>query len=485
MKKIHRKILFWLIFFMFVVSAPLIVLHSKGYRFDQQRGIFVYSGSITLKTIPSSVKIFIDNQEQASKSLDIINNSITINGLKPGTYLVRVEADGYQSWEKIIEAHSGLSTEFWNVVLVPQEPKISGLASQKVFRFFPSPFGKKIAFVQNTDNAFSLFATDFKSNEVSGIFSSNEVSFPENKLDNLEWNFKEDLILAPIKRKTKPDYLIASASQAVDPVFLADISKLSSIRNARWSPREKDVVYFLANDATEGSNGLFRISLLEKSTELVVPEVSAYDISQNLIYFIQKNNILFKSELDGKNIAQVNGIPFSENESGVGSRLIVYDDNRQVFISNEDKLFLHNSGSENIYQKICDRTLGAQFSDDGKKLLFWSPNEISVAYLRKWEVQPYREENEIQNVVRVSSPVDNVFWFNDYEHVFFSQNKKIKLLELDPRDRKVNMDVFENNLDSFSATYDGRNGYYFFTSNSGDDTKIFYFALPEETGIFG
>ncbi|MDI6777825.1 MAG: PEGA domain-containing protein [Patescibacteria group bacterium] len=485
MNKIYRKIFFWLVFVLFLVSTPLVIMHSKGYRFDQKRGIFVYSGSITLKTIPGDVKVFINNQEQASKSLDIINNSITLNGIKPGTYQIRVEAEGYQGWEKQIEVHSGLSTEFWSVVLVPRDPKMSAVESQNVFRFFPSPFGKKIAFVRKSEKEISLLATDFKKNEVREIFFANNISFSENKLENLEWNYKEDLVLSPVTRNLKSDYLVASATEAIDPVFVSDITKLSSIQKARWSPQEKDVIYFLARDEREGKGGLFWVNLNDNSVQLVVPEVKSYDISQNSIYFIQSNNILFKSDLDGGGVSQVNSSQFSESDAGKNARLIVYDDSRQFLISENGELFLHNDGIENIFRKISDGVQGAQFSDDGKKLLFWTANEISVAYLRKWEVQPFREENEIQNMIRVSSLIDNVFWFRDYEHIFFSQNKKIKLIELDSRDRRIGLDVYENNLESFPATYDIGNGYYYFLKDTKEGQKIFYFILPEKTGIFG
>jgi len=106
-------------------------------------------------------------------------------------------------------------------------------------------------------------------------------------------------------------------------------------------------------------------------------------------------------------------------------------------------------------------------------------------FLRKWEAQPFREENEIQNLIRLSSPIENVFWYSDYEHVFFSQNKKVKLIELDSRDRRIGQDIFENNLDGFPATYDMGNGYYFFVKNTDAGKKIQYFIFPDVTGFFG
>jgi len=484
MSKIFRRILFWLLFLLFLITAIITILFSQGYRFDQKKMIFVHSGAITVKSLPASVNISLNGKPQSGKSLDIINNSITIGGLRPGNYRIQASLPGYSRWEKNVEVHSGVSTEFWNVILVPQNIKINELQSQKVGRFFPSPFGKKIAYSEELEKGISLWVIDFKKNENQLVFSENNATFSKDKLENLEWNSKEELILAPVIRNNQNDYLIASSEGNTDPLFLSEMTKFKDIQNARWSPKDKNVVYFLAK-GDDKINNLYSFNLESQALNLVIPEISIYDISQNSIYFLKKNNILFKSDLDGNRIEQVSNRPFTDSEPGEKSRMIVYDENRQVFISEDGRLFVHNNGKNDLLQKIGDGIMGAQFSDDGKKLLFWSNYEIKVMFLRPWEVQPYRDENEIQTVVRLSTPIDNVFWFRDYEHVFFSAKNKIKLIELDPRDRRICLDIFENNLDEFSATYDIGNGYYFFTKDTGnEERKIFYFILPEKTGLF-
>lgn len=486
MKKNFRRILFWLLFLIFLVTTPIVILFSQGYRFDQKKMIFVHSGAITLKSLPANVNISLNGKPQPAKNLDIINNSITVGGLRPGNYHIEASLNGYSHWGKNVDVHSGISTEFWNVVLVPQNLEIKKLESHNVERFFPSPFGKKIAYFENSEKGISLWVTDFKKNETSLIHFENDTFFSKEKLENLEWNFKEDLFLVPVVRAGKKDYLIVSSEGNLEPLFLSDIdgiAKLENIQKARWSPKEKNVLYFLAKDKDSQVNNLYNLNLDDKSLHLIVPEIIVSDFSQNSIYFLQRNNILFKSNLEGESIVQINNKPLLEDNLSNGARLIVYDKERQALISEKGDLFVRNSGIENLSRKIGSGIQGVQFSDDGKKLLFWSHNEISVMFLRKWEVQPYRDENEIQTIIRLSSPIENVFWFQDYEHIFFSVKNKIKLIELDPRDRRICLDVFENNLDEFPAAYDNRNGYYYFVKNTEADKKIFYFTLPEKTGI--
>lgn len=484
MKKHIRKILFWFIFLLFLVTTPVAVLYSQGYRFDQNRMIFVHSGSITLKPLPTSVNVFVDGKPQSTNNLDIINNSVTVGGLRPGNYQLRVASDGYGSWEKNVEVHSGLSTEFWNIVLIPDNPELKEIESQNVSRFFPSPFGKKVAYIENLENSLNLWIIDFKKNEKQLVYSKKNISAYDDQFENIEWNFKEDLFLAPVLKDSRKDYIIASASGEFEPYYLSEISALKNMDKARWSPKEKNVFYFLAKEDGEEKSNLYRINLDEKKPFLVLPEVVTYDFSQKSIYYLEESNILFKSDLEGGNATQINNNQLMDQPAGEKARLIVYDEDRQALISQEGDLFVHNNGSQDLFRKVASSVQGVQFSDDGKKLLFWGNNEISTMFLRKWEVQPYRDENEIQTIIRVSSPLENVFWYRDYEHIFFSVKNKIKLLELDPRDRRICSDVLENNLDDFPATYDAGNGYYYFLKDSNGDKKIFYFSLPENIGFF-
>ncbi len=484
MKKALRQILFWFLAILFLATAPIAIFYSQGYRFDWKKMIFVHSGAVTLKSLPSSVNIFLDGKLQTSQTLDIINNSATIGGLRPGNYHIQASLDGYSNWEKNVEVHSGISTEFWNVVLVPQNPEIKELKSENVAKFFPSSSGKKIAWVANSEKGMFLSATDFKKNESISIYSSTDAVFLEENFENIEWNYKEDLVLVPVIRNGQKDYLVASSENILKPFFLLDVANLENIRKARWSPREKNMVFFLADDKNGASN-LYALDTESLSFNIIVPNTSVYDLSKNSIYFLQKNNVLFKSNLDGESAIQINNRPFTDTDVGKNARMIVYDEDRQILIVESGEFFVRNLGTDDFFQKIGSGVLGAQFSDDGKKLLFWNNNEIFVMFLRKWEVQPYRSENEIQTIIRLSSPVENVFWFRDYEHIFFSTQNKIKLIELDPRDRRICVDVFENNLKNFPAAYNSGNGYYFFVRDTEDNKKIFYFTLPEKTGIFG
>ncbi|MFA5925489.1 MAG: PEGA domain-containing protein [Parcubacteria group bacterium] len=485
MKKIHRRLIFWLFFVLFAVSTPIAVLYSQGYRFDQYRQIFIHSGSITVKSIPASANVYLNGKLQTGSSLDIINNSFTLNGLRPGSYSLQVSADGYQEWVKQVEVHSGISSEFWNVFLAPQKLSPNELSATKVERFFPSPFGKYVAFVNNDQNKFHLWSYDVENNESTAIYEGDELEFSKNKSENLEWNFKERLLLSPVSRNDRKDYLISDLEKEYDSFFLSNSTELRNFSSARWSSENQWTLYFLARKSDEDRQNLYSYDVSTKELREITEDVLAFDFSGSSIYAIRSNNVIYKFNIDGKEINQVTVSPISDEELGNSSRLIIYDEDRQAVISETGGLFVRNNETEDTIRKIADNVNEIQFSDDGKKMLFWNKNEVSVLFLRDWDVQPQRKENEIQEIMRSSSSLDNVFWFQDYEHILFTYQNKIKIIELDPRDHRVSMNLFENNLDSFPAAYDSRNNNYYYIGDGNVPGTLYQIQLLPRPGLFG
>ena len=71
----YRKLFFWIFVLLFLATTPVAILYSQGYRFDQYKKIFIHSGSITVKSTPASVNIYLNGKLQSSSAFNIINNS--------------------------------------------------------------------------------------------------------------------------------------------------------------------------------------------------------------------------------------------------------------------------------------------------------------------------------------------------------------------------------------------------------------------------
>lgn len=503
MESLKRKLFFWLLAISFFVIAPLVVLHARGYRFDTSRGVFVYSGSIALKTNPQNFQVLINGKLDDSKQLNRINNSYNITGLLPSDYEIKISEDGYSSWSKKTDVHSGLSSEFWNILLVRNNYERTSYETGDIDRFFISPKNDFIAYDQKLDSGLAVKILNSSSKKVEKSFSFPDWNIvSEDRRENIEWSPEKDYLSIPVEKevvtensstKTKKNLAqVETTTEKQYSYFLVDISNNTTlnlndllgkknIRNVRFDPKNQNYVFFL-----EG-NDLFRANILNtKDIALIASDVTGFDLSGSGVYFVTTpNNLVFKSSLDGKSSRNqlTNYFPGSRDKV---KKIIAYDDSRIGFIDTDKNLFVYNKGEKDTYfRKLGDSIEGMHFSDDGKKILFWSDYEISTYFTRVWEVQPVRDENELTNITRYSEIIRNVQWFKDYEHAIFSTGRWTKIIELDGRDHRNCMDLVSVSTETPFLRYDNSLEKLYFTDIQGDSTTLESIDFPEPVPLLG
>lgn len=484
MEKAKRAIFFWVLVILFLITTPIIVLNARGYRFDSGRGVFVYGGAITLKTNPQTIDVSLNGEKTNSKKLNRINNSYNIGGLIPADYEIEVSAKDFQSWKKKIDVHSGVAAEFWNVLLVRNNYEKTDIANFDSKKFFISPKNEFIVYAKKTEQGIILeiFNIENEINEAS--FEIPDWQINDSSLENIEWSPDGKFISVPVWKNLDSDfetsYLIIDIENK-DVIDLGEITEKEKIRSVRWSSNDGSYLFFLSD------RELFRIDAKNKEDlNLISSNVSSFDISGDHIYYVNfDNNLLFKSNLDGKGeiIQLINSFP--EEKCEPISKIIVYDDSRIIFLTEGKDLYIFNQGEHDEYfRKLDSNIIGASFSNDGKKLLFWSDNEISVYFVRDELSQPVQNENEMQNITRFSKPLRNIQWFSDYEHIIFSSENYVKIIEIDPRDKINCMDIFSTKINDSHIVYNEYAEKIYFTDSKDESINFFSIDFPEKTSIF-
>lgn len=504
MENLKRKLFFWLLVLLFFIVAPLVVLHARGYRFDTKRGVFVYSGSIALKTNPQNFQLLINGQSNDSKQLNRINSSYNITGLLPSDYEIKISQDGFSSWSKKTDVHSGLSSEFWNIILVRDNYERTSFEAENVDRFFLSPRNDFAAYSQKSDTDLVVKILNLSSQKTEKDFS-----FPswklasENRKENIEWSPEQDYLSVPVEKDVVvEDTASLKAKKTLSQpeirtekqynYFIADINSgatfnlndflgKSNIRNVRWDPKDQNYVFFL-----DGGD-LFRANILNiNDVALIASEVTSFDLSRDEVYFITSpNNLLFRSSLDGRSRRDQVTSYFPDLENII-EKMIVYDDSRIGFIDTDKNLYIYNKGEKDTYfRKLGSSIEGMYFSDDGKKVLFWSDYEISAYFTRAWEVQPIRDEDDLTEITRYSEAIKNVQWFKDYEHAIFSTGRWTKIIELDGRDRRNCADLINVNTETPFIRYDNSLEKLYFTDVQEGKIIIQSIDFPETIPLLG
>lgn len=492
MTALHRlhNILFWVLLLGFLVTTATVLFFTFGYRFSFERGIFVYTGSVTIKSNPRDVDVLIDGEPVPSRRISTVNRSLHITGLRPGNHLLRIEADGFVPWEKRVTIRSGVSAEFWNIVLPRESYEQTTMLGGDLVKAFSAPFEKRFAVVAETDGATRVLILDKASGDVREVLSDTGLIFDPSAGENIEWSPDGKRLLVPLRgRNGNGRTVVVVDLESGESVPFEGLSDRPDPRNARWDPSDSDA--FLVLSGSE----LLRIVPTAKDPEgrvtVLADRVRTYDLSGRMAYFLRPGeDSVFRADLSRREMSPETVPTPIPGISGFRSpKLAVYDAKRiAVYDLGGAGFFLNDD--EDIAPRIISLgsgIRGAQFSDDGKKFLFFTGNEISVVFTRDWEEQPYRKSGDIVQVARFSADVSDPQWTEDYEHVLFAAKDGVKLAELDHRDRRniVTVIPFEDEKSSQLLSDFGDDRIYLISGHGDSDRKsLSFIRFPEPLGIF-
>lgn len=432
-----RRLFFWTLTCLFFLTTATVLFFTFGYRFDTKRGLFIHTGSFTLKVTPiENVSIRIDGETVPMKTLNILNNAFHIDEQMPGEHLIRIEAPGYAPWEKKAIIESGRSTEFWNITLIGKEYPATPIAdTESVRKIFPSPESNLFALLGTRDNGVAIQTLDTDTLLVTEIAFLPQTGLRRSDDENLEWSPDTKQLLIPLADANGEEISFLVDTEGGSIVNLREKSGIADMRYLRWDGRRDDIFYFLSGNTLY----TWSRSALDTPPVALVPHTSGYDISQSFIYFIDAGSRIISRLESGDPIDDAEEIieqeiPGTEKDA---FSLTVYDENRIALRNRTDgTLFIFNRGEEDHFHTIGSGIRSVQFSNDGKKLLFGSDTEISAYFVRPWNTQPIRTEDETLQIARFSIPIRFIQWAKDYEHVLFAYDNAIKTVELDHRDRR-------------------------------------------------
>jgi hypothetical protein len=479
---ISKIIFWWALFFSFWLTCALIIGYAFGYRFNFQRGVFVYGGSITIKSTPQDADVYIDNVLYSSKKLNRLNNSYHIDGIAPGSYTLEVKSPGYATWSKAISVHSGISTEFWNVILAKSSYQQTKYDTSGVQRFFIDPRKNTTAVAQKVGDIFSVNIVTAADKTSLNVFSANDYSFTSNNKENIEWTPQADKLIIPAIRNDsgKEDYFIVDVATK-ETQKLQDLVNVSDASHVRWDPKTQNALFYMSQ------GNLFRVNLdSPDQIQQIAQNISGYDLTSNGLYYFQlPEGIVYKTSFDGS-ATPTQITRTSPDMTDPNYQIIIYDDDRITFLNPSGDLYVYNIGEKDDYfEQLSNSALGSQFSDDGKKLLYWTNHQVAAYFLRDWQVQPVRNENDILPVTQLVDPITNVQWSRDYEHVLLTVDNKLKLIELDQRDHRNIMDIASLNSPNAVVVNNNADGLIYISDfdSGSDNMTLRTIEFPEKTTL--
>ncbi len=120
-------------------------------------------------------------------------------------------------------------------------------------------------------------------------------------------------------------------------------------------------------------------------------------------------------------------------------KLNIFPEN--IFLRENKTLYLFSPNSKS-FEKFFENASLLKISPDNKKMVLISDYEIWILFLKEITSQPQRKAGEQLFLVRLSEKIGDCFWLNS-DYLIFNAANKIKIAEIDDRDKTNIADVAE------------------------------------------
>lgn len=188
-------------------------------------------------------------------------------------------------------------------------------------------------------------------------------------------------------------------------------------------------------------------------------------------YINKPSNILYYQDPNNLEQKQISRAPLPVDRQ---YQIFAHSSSKIALISDKKELYLFYP-EQSDFQKIAEGVENLQFSDNGQKFLYCAANEIWVYYLEDILVQPNKLKDEKELITRSSQKIKTAVWYpGTNEHIIYTVSGKTKIIELDDRDQRNTIDLFDYEISQITY-YPEEEKIYFVREN-----KLFRMELEEE-----
>ena len=303
----HRVVFSIGVALLVILAGTVAIFWARGFKPNLQTGEIKRTGLIVASSTPTGASVYLNDRLTSATNTNIAF-------LDPGIYKVRIQKDGYSTWEKEVLVREDLATEI-NSLLFPLAPEIKPLTSTGAYYPTISPSNSKIIYgvPESAGGVFVLPLVDspfaFRQNQRQ--LAKNQGSFDFSKAKFI-WNPNSEEFIARFEDEdAKITANLLLNSQDTDQQ-LRDITASLNATLAAWTniiDQQAINLAILAPDEVKGSTA-------ESSLDLLSNQFSSADL---INYY-------------------PNGLAFSPDEKKIlykhnDARYRVYDLNRKINFS--------------------------------------------------------------------------------------------------------------------------------------------------------
>ncbi|MBI2037068.1 MAG: PEGA domain-containing protein [Candidatus Liptonbacteria bacterium] len=115
-----RRIIFYALVVLFLVSGGGVLLYANGWRVDPETFAVRKTGGVYIESVPRDAEILLNGKAVRNAS-GLISSGTLVSGLLPRAYEVTVQKEGYATWRRVLAVEPSLVTKAEHIILVPEK----------------------------------------------------------------------------------------------------------------------------------------------------------------------------------------------------------------------------------------------------------------------------------------------------------------------------------------------------------------------------
>jgi hypothetical protein len=400
-------------------------MYSQGYRFDFSKMKFLGTGGVYVKTNPGDATISIDGRYQNRTSG--FSRDVLVQNLLPGKHTVKIEKDGYYSWQKNIEVKEKTVSEAKYVILFKKDITFSSIENE-IKNYYPLPDGNKFLLLTLSNEIFSY---DAEKKEIKRLFNNKQT--PYNISDIV---FSPSGKKAYIKTESGLHYLINMESPAV-----------SLIKN--FSSKTENI-FFDTND--EGSffyqsgSYIFEINNEKKTDPKLFEkeEVTTFTLNNDSIYSLENGNII-RTNILLNTTEKMTDQPFKVNAKNAYELTVM--EGELFLIENGKTVYLLNKETKS-FDKIIEAQTEIKYTPFYDRVGFASDSELYLLLLKDTETPFFQKAYSVISIAQFQGKIGDIKWLNG-DYFVYTLDDKLYISEIDNRDKINSFELDKNSSKIF------------------------------------
>jgi len=115
-----RRIIFYALVVLFLVSGGGVLLYANGWRLDPETFAVRKTGGVYIESVPRDAEILLNGKAVRNAS-GLISSGTLVSGLLPRAHEVTVQKEGYAAWRRVLTVKPSLVTKAEHIILVPRK----------------------------------------------------------------------------------------------------------------------------------------------------------------------------------------------------------------------------------------------------------------------------------------------------------------------------------------------------------------------------